>query len=58
VRILGVSQSGDTASVTLEVSHASGDPLTGATTQQVALSLVRVGIGWQIASDPFPWQFQ
>ena len=58
VRILGVSQSGDTATVTLEVSHASGDPLTGATTQPVALSLVRVGIGWQIASDPFPWQFQ
>jgi hypothetical protein len=42
----------------LEVSHASGDPLTGATTQQFALSLVRVGSGWQIASDPFPWQFQ
>ena len=58
VRILSVSQSGDTAIVTLEVSHASGDPLTGATTQQVALSLVRVGGGWQIASDPFPWQFQ
>jgi len=58
VRILSVSQSGDTASVTVEVSRASGDPLTGATTQQFALSLVRVGSGWQIASDPFPWQFQ
>ncbi|TMD85343.1 MAG: DUF4878 domain-containing protein [Chloroflexi bacterium] len=58
VRILSVTQSGDTASVTVEVSRASGEPLTGATTQQFALSLVRVGSGWQIASDPFPWQFQ
>jgi hypothetical protein len=58
VRILSVSQSGDTATVMLEVSHASGDPLTGATTQQFALALFRVGGGWQIASDPFPWQFQ
>jgi hypothetical protein len=58
VRILSVSQSADTASVQLEVSHASGNPLTGASTQQVALSLTRQAGGWRITADPMPWQFQ
>jgi hypothetical protein len=58
VRILNVSQSADTATVQLEVSRASGDPLTGVTTQQVALTLTRLAEGWRITSDPFPWQFQ
>jgi hypothetical protein len=58
VRILGVTQSAETATVELEISHASGDPLTGATTQQVSLSLARQGGNWWITSDAFPWQFQ
>jgi hypothetical protein len=58
VRILALTQSADTATVELEISHASGDPLTGATTQQVSVSLTRQGGSWQITSDPFPWQFQ
>jgi hypothetical protein len=58
VRILSVSQSGDTATVQLEISHASGDPLTGATTQQLSVSLARQSGIWRITSDAFPWQFQ
>jgi hypothetical protein len=58
VRILAMHQSSDTASVQLEISHASGDPLTGATTQQVTLDLARQASGWRITSDPQPWQFQ
>ena len=58
VLILGVSQTVDTATVQLEVSHASGNPLTGATSQHIALSLTRQADGWRITSDPFPWQFQ
>ena len=58
VRILSVSQSADTASVHLEVSHASGNPLTGVSTRQVDLILTRQSDGWRITADPFPWQFQ
>ena len=57
VRILSVSQSADTATVQLEVSRASGNPLTGVSTQQVALPLTRQADGWRITSN-FPWQFQ
>ena len=58
VRIASVNQSGDTATIQLEISHASGDPLTGATTQQVSVSLARQAGIWRITSDTFPWQFQ
>jgi hypothetical protein len=58
VRILSVNQSADTATVQLEVSRASGDPLTGVTTLQVTVTLARLAQGWRITSDPFPWQFQ
>lgn len=58
VRILSVSQSAATATVQLEVRRPSGDLLTGASTEQVAVSLARQADGWRITSDPFPWQFQ
>jgi ketosteroid isomerase-like protein len=58
VRVLNNSQSGDTATIQLEVSHASGDPLTGATTEPVTLSLTRQADGWRITSDPFPGQVE
>jgi hypothetical protein len=58
VRILAVHQSSDTASIQLEISHASGNPLTGASTQEVTLDLARQANGWRITSDPQPWQFQ
>jgi hypothetical protein len=58
VRILGAHQSSDTASIELEISHASGNPLTGTTTQQLTLDLARQAAGWRITSDPQPWQFQ
>jgi hypothetical protein len=53
-----VHQSSDTGSIELEVSHASGNPLTGVATQQVTLDLARQADGWRITSDPQPWQFQ
>ena len=58
VRILAVHQSSDTASIQLEVSHASANPLTGVTTQQLTLDLARQASGWRITSDAQPWQFQ
>ena len=58
VRVLAVHQSSDTGSIELEVSHASGNPLTGVATQQVTLDLARQADGWRITSDPQPWQFQ
>jgi ketosteroid isomerase-like protein len=58
VRVLSTSQSGDTASVQLEVSHASGDPLTGVSTQLLTVALTRQGGSWRITSDPYPGQVQ
>jgi hypothetical protein len=58
VRVLGSSQSGDTATVQLEVTHASGDPLTGARSDQLTVSLTREAAGWRITSDPFPGQVE
>ena len=58
LRILAVHQSSDTASTQLEVTRASGNPLTGAATQQITLDLARLVNGWRITSDPQPWQFQ
>src|ERR1700682_4627207 len=58
LRILAVHQSSDTASTQLEVTRASGNPLTGAATQQITLDLARLVNGWRITSDPQPWPFQ
>jgi hypothetical protein len=58
IRVLSSSQSADAASVQLEVSHASGNPLTGADTQQVLIDLTRQADGWRITSDPYPGQVQ
>ena len=58
VRIVKVSESSDTATVELAVAHASANPLTGQTTQQATLSLVRQAGSWLINSDPSPWAFQ
>ena len=58
IRILSSSQSGATATVELEVSHSSGDPLTGTTMEQVTLSLTRQTGSWRITSDPFPGQVE
>ena len=58
IRVLSSSQSGDTASVQLEVSHASGDPLTGVSTRQITVALNRQGGSWRITSDPYPGQVQ
>ena len=57
-RILSSSQSVDTATVLLEVSHASGNPLTGVSSDQLTISLTRQADGWRITSDPAPWQVQ
>ena len=58
IRILSSTQSADAATVQLEVSHASGDPLTGATTMLLTISLTRQADGWRITSDPYPGQVQ
>ena len=58
VRIVTVSESNDTATVQLDVRHASANPLTGVTTQQATLSLARQAGSWLITSDPSPWAFQ
>ena len=58
IRILSSSQGADAASVQLEVSHASANPLTGSRTEQFTLDLHRQADGWRIISDPAPWQVQ
>ena len=58
VRIVNAHQSSDTASIELEVSHPSVNPLTGTSTQQLTLDLARQAAGWRITSDSQPWQFQ
>lgn len=58
IRITGVTQAGDTASVQLEVTDISGGLLSGATSHSVTVSLRREGTSWRITSDPSPWQFQ
>jgi len=58
VRIVDVSESIDWASVQLDVTHASANPLTGVMAQQVSLYLVRQAGIWQITSDASPWEFQ
>jgi len=58
VRVLSSSQGADAATVQLEVSHASANPLTGSRTEQFTLDLHRQSDGWRIISDPAPWQVQ
>jgi len=58
VRIVQVSQSVDWASIQLDVTHASANPLTGGSTQQVSVILARQAGSWLINSDPSPWAFQ
>ena len=58
VRIVQVSQSLDWASIQLDVTHASANPLAGGSTQQVSVTLARQAGSWLINSDPSPWAFQ
>ncbi len=58
VRIVSVSESDDTATIQLDVAHASANPLTGVTAQPATFSLARQAGNWLITSDPSPWQFQ
>jgi ketosteroid isomerase-like protein len=58
IRITSVSQTGDTATVQLEITDISGDLLSGASSHTVTVSLRRQGTSWLITSDPSPWQFQ
>ena len=58
IRILSSSQGAAAATVQLEVSHASANPLTGTSTQQFTIDLTRQADGWRITSDPAPWQVQ
>jgi len=58
VRIVKMSESDDTATVQLSITHASANPLTGMSAQQATISLVRQAGSWLINSDPSPWAFQ
>ena len=52
------TQSASTATVDLEVTHASGDPLTGASSRSVTIFLTLEPQGWRITSDPLPGEVQ
>jgi ketosteroid isomerase-like protein len=58
IRITSVSQTGDAATVQLEITDISGDLLSGASSHTVTVGLRRQGTSWLITSDPSPWQFQ
>jgi hypothetical protein len=58
IRILSSTQSASTATVDLEVTHASGDPLTGASSRSVTIFLTLEPDGWRITSDPLPGEVQ
>jgi ketosteroid isomerase-like protein len=58
VRILSVTQPGDTAEVQLEITDISSGLFSGASSHTVTMSLRREGTSWRITSDPSPWQFQ
>lgn len=58
IRITNVAQTGDTATVQLEVTDVSGDLLSGASSHSVTVSLRRQGSSWRITSDSSPYQFQ
>lgn len=58
VRILSASQSGDSATVHVEVTNASGDLFSEASAQTIAITLKREAAGWRITSNPYPYQFQ
>lgn len=58
IRILSATQSGDSATVKVEVTNASGDLLSEASSQTIAITLMREAAGWRITSNPYPYQFQ
>lgn len=58
VRITSVTESGETATVEVEVTNISGSLFSGATSRTVSLELRRQGTSWLITSDPSPFQFQ
>ena len=57
IRITSVSQTGDTATVQLEITDVSGDLLGTSYSQTATVNLRRQGASWRITSDPSPWQF-
>ncbi|TMD03779.1 MAG: nuclear transport factor 2 family protein [Chloroflexi bacterium] len=57
IRITSVTQTGDTATVQLELTDVSGDLLGTSYSQTATVSLRRQGSSWRITSDPSPWQF-
>jgi len=57
IRIASVNQSGDTATVQVEITNVSGDLISSSYSQTVTVSLRREGRFWAITSDPGPWQF-
>jgi ketosteroid isomerase-like protein len=57
IRITSVAQTGDTATVQLEVTAISGDLLSSSYSQTVTVDLRHQGTSWRITSDPGPWQF-
>jgi hypothetical protein len=58
VRITGVTQSGVTATVQLEVTSDTGNLFSRSSSQVVVASLMEQGGSWRITSDPSPYQFQ
>ena len=58
IRILGVTQDGDAASVQLEITTFSANPLGGASSHTVTVMLARQAGSWLITSDPSPYQFE
>ncbi|HYS30226.1 MAG TPA: hypothetical protein VEQ12_12120 [Candidatus Limnocylindria bacterium] len=57
IRITSVSQTGDTATVQLEITDVSGDLLGTSYSQTATVNLRRQDASWRITSDPSPWQF-
>jgi len=58
VRILSATQSGNTATVQVEVTSTSADLLTGSSSQTVVVALKQESDGWRITSNLYPGQFQ
>lgn len=58
VRIVKVAQSGDTATVELEITRVSGDLLRGASSSYVSVGLRREGAAWRLTNLLLPWQLQ
>ncbi len=58
VRILSSTQSGNAATVQVEVTSTSADLLTGSSSQTVVVALKQESAGWRITSNLYPGQFQ